>query len=367
MVLTIKRCESNPIIKKSDIFPSNDRYEVIGVFNPAAIKIGDETVLLLRVAESYKNTDKDIVTALIYNEDNKILEERHFNIHDESNDCSDSRVFIADNQRYLTSISHIRVARSIDGINFSIDTKPTLFASNKYEAFGIEDPRITFIDGKYYIAYASGSELGVNVSLKSTTDFKNFDNLGVIFCSDNKDVVIFPEKINGRYFALHRPSGSAFGRLDIWIAESTDLMYWGNHRHLLASGCNFWSDARVGAGAVPFKTDKGWIEIYHGATTDNRYCLGALLLDLEKPWIVLANSVIPLVEPSLEYETEGFFGNVVFSCGAILEDDIVHIYYGAADDSIGLIDISLDEIYENLGIEVSCLDISFNKLVSIPG
>jgi len=347
----MNRCKNNPIIRKDQVKPSRENYEVVGVFNPAAIKYGDETLLLLRVAEKIVNNREDTVMCAIYIENTNNIEELIYEKADNSIDLSDARIICSKNQKHLTSISHLRIARSADGVNFIVDEFPAIVASNKYESFGIEDPRITYIDDKYYIVYDSASEYGINVSLVSTNDFKTFINEGIIFCSDNKDVVIFPEKINEKYYALHRPSGSVFGKPDIWIAESKDLKCWGNHKILLGTNENSWSGGKVGAGAVPFKTKKGWVEIYHGATSHNTYCLGAMLLDLEKPWIVLANSAVPLVEPVMSYETEGFFGNVVFTCGAILEKDMVHIYYGAADDSVALIDITIDEIFRNMNVE----------------
>jgi len=109
-----------------------------------------------------------------------------------------------------------------------------------------------------------------------------------------------------------------------------------------------WDEAKIGAGAVPFKTDRGWLEIYHGVDRNNRYCLGAVLLDDSEPWKVIARTNKPILEPQAGYECEGFFGNVVFSCGLICEDDKVKIYYGAADTVICCAELSLKEIIEAL-------------------
>ena len=120
-----------------------------------------------------------------------------------------------------------------------------------------------------------------------------------------------------------------------------DLLCWGNYRHLIGLRANSWDNGRIGAGAVPFRVDQGWLEIYHGASKEDRYCLGALLLSTDKPWQVLARSEVPILEPQAGYETHGFFDNVVFSCGALVENETVKIYYGAADTSIAYAEIPL--------------------------
>ena len=161
-------------------------------------------------------------------------------------------------------------------------------------------------------------------------------------------MVIFPEKIGGRYYALHRPSTSAFGKPEIWLADSPDLLRWGSHRHLAGQRPGGWENGRIGGSAVPFRTPRGWLEIYHGANRENRYCLGALLLDAEAPWQVLGRSRQPILEPQADYEVYGFFPNVVFSCGALYEDGLVKIYYGAADTRMAYAEIPLDEILAGL-------------------
>ena len=164
-----------------------------------------------------------------------------------------------------------------------IDDFPTIAPANDYETFGIEDARITLIDGTYYISYVSVCPLGITTSLASTKDFNSFERHGIIFCPENKDVVLFPQQISGKYYALHRPVSPLFEKNDIWIAESPDLYCWGIHRYLMGPRTNHWDEKKVGASAVPFKINQGWLEIYHGADRNNRYCLGAVLLDKDQP------------------------------------------------------------------------------------
>lgn len=342
------RCPHNPIITPNDIIPSHKDFEVIGVFNPAVARLGDEVILLLRVAEKPISRHPEIVPAAIYDLERQRIVFKDFSTDNPENDFSDSRLIVAPEGTYLTSISHIRIARSKDGVNFEIEQEPALTPAADYETFGIEDPRISLIHGTYYIDYVAVSPLGVTTAIASTKDFESYERHGVIFCPDNKDVVIFPEKMGGLYYALHRPDSGLFKKKDVWIADSVDLRCWGNHRCLISTQQGRWDNLKIGAGAPPFRTPAGWVEIYHGVNEDNRYCLGALLLDIDQPWKVLARSAEPIFEPKAYYECEGFFGNVVFTCGLLCEDETLKIYYGAADTTICYAELPLRDVMQNL-------------------
>jgi predicted GH43/DUF377 family glycosyl hydrolase len=294
------------------------------------------------------NTNPDLELAAVYDVAKKRIVLVEFSRADPEIDFSDPRLIQTAAGTYLTSISHLRLARSKDGIRFEIKEIPTMSPSIEYETFGLEDPRISFIDGVYYIHYVGVSPLGVTTCLASTRDFDSFRRHGVIFCPENKDVVLFPDKIAGRFYALHRPVSPLFSKQDIWLAESPDLMVWGNHRHLFGPRAGSWDEAKVGAGAVPVKTKQGWLEIYHGVDRSNRYCLGAALLDRDEPWKILARSIEPIFRPETDYECKGFFGNVVFSCGLLCEDSTLKMYYGAADTSTCYAELSLDDILASL-------------------
>ena len=179
-------------------------------------------------------------------------------------------------------------------------------------------------------------------------DFKTFKRHGIIFTPDNKDIAIFPGKINGKYYALHRPASAEYNFRDIWIAESSDLIHWGKHRSILQTRPGYWDNGRIGCSAVPFLTDAGWVEIYHGSSKENRYCLGVSIHDKDDPSWVLARSKVPLMAPETDYELSGFFGNVIFNCGVLFEDDMVKIYYGAADETICYAEVSLAGILANV-------------------
>ncbi|MBA9085789.1 putative GH43/DUF377 family glycosyl hydrolase [Fontibacillus solani] len=349
--MTVLRCEQNPIVKTSDVKPSRPDFKVLGAFNAGVATYGDETILLLRVAEAPISERDDEVLIPKLNELTGEVTVKHLSINDERYNYSDSR-FVAENGQMvmLTSMSHLRVARSKDGIHFTIEEQPALFPQTALEAWGIEDPRITQIEDKYYITYSAASSRGVGVGLAETSDFINFKRHGIMLAPENKDVMLFPEKINGKYYTLTRPVPHSFGAPEMWIAESPDLVHWGNHRFLMGLRKGSWDGGRMGGGAVPIRTEKGWLALYHGADNKHRYCMGAVLLDLDDPGKVLARSTRPFMEPEAEYEVNGFFGGVVFSCGALLIGDTVRMYYGAADEVMAVADIPLGDIFDTLNL-----------------
>jgi predicted GH43/DUF377 family glycosyl hydrolase len=332
--------------------PSRPELEVLGAFNPAVVRHDSEVLLLLRVAEAPHAADGE-VAAPVYDVDSGRLEMRTWTRGSEGVDTSDPRVTVVDGRTWLTSISHFRIARSKDGIDFEVDPTPAMSPATAYETFGIEDPRITLLDGTYWINYTAVSPYGVSTALASTTDFRSFERHGIIFPPSNKDVTIFPEKIGGRYVALHRPLLDGFERPPIWIASSPDLIAWGEHRFVAGARDGSWDDAKIGGGAVPFRVRSGnhdgWLAIYHGVTASpTTYSLGALLLDAGDPAKVIGRSQEPILRPEAEYERSGFFDGVVFSCGLLAEGDLVRIYYGAADGVTAVADLSLAEILAGL-------------------
>ncbi|MFA5481150.1 MAG: glycoside hydrolase family 130 protein [Bacilli bacterium] len=337
--------EKHLIIKKNDVVASREDFFVLGVFNPAAIKVKDTTILLVRVAEAVRPTVAS--TIVIPTVSQQGLEFIQLNRQDSSYDFTDARVIRNHRQNYLTSLSHFRVATSDDGLHFAFgDVK--IMPETEYESYGIEDPRITEISGVFYITYSAISPFGINVALMRTKDFRIFERLGIIFPFDNKDCVIFPRRINGKYYALHRPSKSDFGSLDIWTAESRDLLHWGNHKVLLDARLTYQESKRLGAGATPFLTERGWVVIYHSADDKQRYHLTAMLLDKNNPNKVLARSRKPLISPTEEYEINGFFSDVVFTCGLTKDGDKLTIYYGVCDENIACCTMAMDEIWTNM-------------------
>ena len=344
-----KRLDQNPLIRPRDLKPSSAAMTIECLLNPGVFRFQNKIWLLLRVAERPAQTEGQ-VSFPIYN-DKGAIEILRFDKTDRNLDFTDPRIIRYKSKDYLTTLSHLRLVCSDDGKSFQEhpDYMP-IFGKDALEAYGIEDCRVTEIAGIYYLTYTMVSHLGVGVGLIQTRDWKNFDRKGMIFPPHNKDCAIFNEKIDGKYYALHRPSSPQLGGNYIWLAESPDLLHWGNHKCIAATRPGMWDGTRVGAGAAPIKTSKGWLEIYHGANADHRYCLGALLLDLHDPSKVLARSEHPIMEPTADYELTGFFGNVVFTNGHLVEGDTIRMYYGASDEVICGTEFSINEILNTLPI-----------------
>ncbi|HEY1536770.1 MAG TPA: hypothetical protein VGF76_22265, partial [Polyangiaceae bacterium] len=226
---TVHRFEGNPILIPSQLTPSRADFEVVGVFNPGAIRVGDETVLLLRVAEAPRNVPEQHVAAPIYDPESKQIVVRTWPKDTPFLDTSDSRLITVGKDTFLTSISHFRRARSKDGLKFEVEARPAFAAADALEAFGVEDPRITRIADTYWVNYTAVSSAGIATALASSRDLQSFERHGVIFSPPNRDVTIFPEQIRGRYWALHRPMPEDIGRPAIWLASSPDLLAWGGH------------------------------------------------------------------------------------------------------------------------------------------
>ncbi len=295
----LTRHPDNPIITAADL-----PYSANSVFNPGATMRDGETILLMRV------------------------EDRR-------------------------GLSHLTVARSSDGVaGWRIDTVPTFVGepdSHPEEIWGIEDPRVTFVDEeqRWIVAYTAYSRGGPLVSLAATEDFETFERLGAILSPENKDAALFPVRFDGRWALVHRPVSDGFGA-NMWISFSPDLKHWGDHRLLLEARAGGWWDAgKIGLSPPPLKTDQGWLILYHSVrptASGSIYRLGLALLDLEDPRRVLKRSSEWLFSPSETYERVGDVGNVVFPCGWTLVDDEIRVYYGAADMSIALATGRLSEL-----------------------
>lgn len=341
----IEKHRENPIIKPSDVKPSMEEYRVLGAFNPGTTVYQDEIILLLRVAEGCKPKE-GYARAPVYRFESgeawpDVVE---FSMSDPDVVLKDTRGIVYKSQDYLTSMSHIRLARSRDGIHFTVEDKPFIAPHDDTDCYGVEDARATFIDGKYYINFTVVSQDSWATALAVTEDFKTVERKGIIFHPENKDVVIFPEKINGKYIALHRPNNSGFGKASIWYAESLDLLHWGNHNCIARPRDNRWESMKIGGGAPPIKTKEGWFIIYHGKGDKSLYSLFCMLLDLDDPSKVVKRAEEPLLIPTERYEKEGFFGNVVFSNGMVEKDGKVFVYYGAADESTCVVVTDMDSL-----------------------
>jgi predicted GH43/DUF377 family glycosyl hydrolase len=235
--------------------------------------------------------------------------------------------------------SIIGLAESHDGFSFRAHAEPFLVPATEgvfaeYEEFGVEDLRICPIEGEYLLTYSAYSRHGVRVALARTKNFTSVERVALITQADYRNVVIFPERIGGRYVRLDRPH-SEISPWSIWISYSPDLVYWGDSRLVMRPVTYHWDEMKIGPGATPFRTSRGWLHIYHGVfpTMDGSvYRLGVALHDLEDPSKIIGVSDEWILQPEDPWEITGYVHNVVFTCGAVPEDDgTVKIYWGGAD------------------------------------
>lgn len=285
------RHAGNPILD-----PSRWPYPAAGTFNPGAARVGDRTVLLVRVED-------------------------------------------------LAGYSHLTPAWSDDGLtDWQVDAHPCLLPSEQHEEerWGLEDPRIVWLEEerKFAVTYVSYSPSGPLVSLATTLDFRAFERFGPLVPPEDKDAALLPRRIQGLYGLIHRPIMHS-GEAHVWISFSPDLQFWGKHRLLLPSRPGSWDELRVGLGAPPIETPDGWLLIYHGVrltTAGAIYRVGLALLDLEEPWRLRSRSPEWVFAPQEPYELGGNVPGIVFPSGAIWNraTDELLVYYGAGDRSIAV-------------------------------
>jgi len=342
-----RRFSGNPLLTPSQVGGSLPGLRVECLLNPGVFSLRGRTYLLVRVAERPEARPGRVRVPVMEGGELKILD---WDAMDPGLNISDPREYKYQGEGYLSTLSHLRLFVSDDGATFTPVEAGSLWGDGLLESFGIEDCRVTtFADGRFFLTYTAVSSWGYGVGLRETSDWQAFQSHGMILPPSNKDAALFDRKIGGRYVCLHRPSGVVVGGHYIWISFSEDLRHWGGHRPVARTRPGMWDSARIGAGAAPIYTEQGWLEIYHGADSQSRYCLGALLLDREEPWKVLARSREPIMEPLEEYEKKGFFGQVVFTNGHLVEGDSVTLYYGASDSVVCGAKLSLEQILGSLG------------------
>lgn len=295
-----RRYEGNPIL-----VAENWPYPINSVFNPGAIRVDGEVLLLNRVEE-------------------------------------------------LRGFSHLTCARSKDGLkDWVIDDSPAMRAkpSNAEEKWGLEDPRIVWLEEQkqFAITYVSFSEGGPVVSLAITKNFRTFARLGGMLPPEDKDACLFPRRFNGRFALIHRPI--VRGEAHIWISLSPDLKHWGDHRILLKTRTAFWDGARIGLACQPIELPEGWLMLYHGVrvtTSSQIYRTGMALLDKNEPWRVLRRGEEWVLGPKEPYERKGDVNDVVFVSGGIVMEELnqLYVYYGAADDKVAVAMADLDHVRE---------------------
>jgi predicted GH43/DUF377 family glycosyl hydrolase len=250
--------------------------------------------------------------------------------------------------------SLIGLAESDDGYSFRVAPKPFLVPAEKgvfaeYEAFGVEDPRICALEGAYYITYSAYSAHGVRVMLARTEDFQRVERVALFTECDTRNVVLFPQKFDGKYARLQRPH-TEIAPWSIWISYSPDLVHWGDARVVMKAAPYHWDEMKIGPGATPLRTDQGWLHIYHGVfnTMDGAiYRLGAALHDLTDPSKIVGVADDWILQPEDPWERTGYVHNVVFTCGAVAEPDgTIKLYWGGADTVMCAGTARVDELIE---------------------
>ena len=299
---------SSPVIKKLDrpVLTRNDvPYNAALIFNAGVAKLNGKYVMLFR--NDYGDYENQILTG-----------------------------------------TNLGFATSDDGINWVAEPEPA-FALKTDEIDRIYDPRLTVIDGRLYMCFAVDTKHGICGGVATTDDLKTLNILS-ISAPDNRNMVLFPEKVNGKYVRLERPmpvySRGGKDAFDVWMSQSPDLRYWGDNKFVLGVEHVPFANDKIGPAAPPVKTEKGWLTTFHAVERDESrgkngwekrwtkiYYAGIMLLDLADPSKVIGYSKEPLIAPELPFETdEGYRTDVIFPGGMILEDNgEVKIYYGASD------------------------------------
>ena len=360
--MTIERLANKKLLGPTDFQATDPEFRIIGAFNPGAVRYGDEIVLMVRVAQAVNDA---IVDGWLRSPRSRVVDGQvryevdRLPIHpDDDGDHRKPR--LATGQRRLAFISHIELVRlAPDGYTVKeIVRTPQLFGSTEWEEYGVEDARITAIDGRFQISYVAVSDsMGVATALMSTSDFVDFERHGIIFPCENKDVVLWPERIGGRYHCHHRPVGAINIRKPAIVAASSpDLIDWGRNAFVLGCEDSGWRSSRIGAGTPPIRTAAGWLSIFHGVEKRQgdvlgTYTAGAMLNAFDDPSKVLAVSEVPFFRPEYDYEVAGYVKNVVFPTGAVqdLENpDRLHVYYGCADSVVAVATFSVEAILASL-------------------
>ena len=249
---------------------------------------------------------------------------------------------------------HLWIARSKDGYNFTPDPRPIILSNNPLYLQSIAgtffDPRITYMDGTYYIVHAAAdAKFHARLALLQTDDFETFNFISQPGSVNTRNGILFPEKINDNYVMMERDAAVDTG--DIWLSYSPDLIHWGKAEVIYERDTEYWHYCKVGGGAVPIKTPQGWLNIFHGVQKMGEsqlvYHLGVMLLDLKNPAKVIAHCPHTIFSPETGYERSGLLPNVVFTCGSYVEpDNSIKLYYGSADTVQCLAETTVDDLLE---------------------
>lgn len=260
--------------------------------------------------------------------------------------------------KILDPITNLGLAFSKDGIKWCVEKDP-VWAIHDEEIHRIYDPRLTVIEGRYYLCFAADTKHGIRGGIAVSDDLKNFEILS-LSTPDNRNMVLFSEKINGKYVRLERPM-PVYGhdKFDIWMSESPDMIHWGNSKLVLGTEHVPYCNDKIGPAAPPIKTEKGWLTLFHSVDIDEtrgkngwedvwqkRYVIGIMLLDLNDPSKVIGMSKSPLMVPEVDIELkDGFRDNALFPCATVLEENgTLRIYHSAGDAVVRMATANVNDL-----------------------
>lgn len=342
---TPSRTLTRLLVQPQHVRQQFDGFEVIGTFNPAAIEYDGGVALLIRVVEQPLEKRAGWI-ALPYWDHLQGRVAIDWRRLDEV-EMVDRRIVRLKSNGHLrlTFISLLVTAFSQDGLTIDRFGSRPMLPATRYETFGVEDPRLAKFDGRYYFTYVAVSPYGIATALASTVDFESFERHGIIFCPENKDVILFPEQVRGQYVAFHRPNPNAhLAQPEIWLARSPDLLHWGRHERLMGSEAS-WATVKVGGGTPPLRTPAGWLSLYHGHIRPaagslegdvGEYAAATMLQSLDEPSHVIGMSSQPVMRAEVDFERSGYLPNIVFPTAMLRRGEHVDVYYGAADTATGV-------------------------------
>ncbi|MEM9414636.1 MAG: glycosidase [Planctomycetota bacterium] len=338
------RLFTHKLLSPNDLEPSDPRMRVVGVFNPGVVDVGGRTAILARVVEQPVEARDGFFPSPRYGEGGLCIDW----LACDDCDTDDPRTLVSKTtgRVRLRFVSHLRLfwaEHSGPGYAASAAEALRIMPAGPHELYGIEDPRITRIDDTYHITYVGVSPFGVCTMLMQTRDFGTFERQGVMLPPDNKDVLLFPERVGGRYAMLHRPMPSMnFAPPRVWFAQSDDRVSWGGHRPVEGVSMGGAFRDRAGGSTPPILTERGWLVLVHGSDKQpgdggaGVYSAGAVILDRDEPWHVVARTPEPFMRPEHDFEKRGFVDNVVFPTAAIVRNNRLDVFYGAADGHVGV-------------------------------
>ena len=370
----VKVIKDKVLLIPNDIKPSSNKFEVLGVLNPAAVRLNDRRILLyVRVLERLKKRQD-----LRYFYVPRFVGKNNFEVKIDKIkkkpgiNGDDFAVYFKNGTKCLTYLNHFRrVYLDKTGINvLKIEQKPSFYGLANDSELGVEDPRIVKIAEKYYLTYVGITRKeSISTYLAESNDCIQWKRHGIIFGQQDKDVVLFPEKVNGNYVVFDRPEGSfQLHPPNIWIAFSKDLVYWGKPKAITLSS-KTKEFGRVGSGPPPLKTEKGWLLIFHAVTLIHQkgliyflkkvigtkveegpkmYCVWAALFDLNNPEKLIARSHHPVLVPRKKAEISSEGKRVIFPTGIIEDGKDILLYSGIGDKSVSVKKITLKDIFKTL-------------------